>query len=583
MKKTAITFFLTGILFSAGLKAQTLQDGINHLYADRFKSAIGVFEKLIAANPNNIEATYWLGQAYFEMDEYAGARMAAVRDLYSKALQTSANAPLLQVGMGHLELREGKTNEARQKFEAALTATQTKKGNDPAILNAIGRANVETKQGDLVYAISKLEEAVKRDDKNPDIYLNLGNAYRKARPGEGGGQAYQNYNKALAVSPTFARAYVRLAALFEAQKNWDLMLENLNKSVEVDPKFTKGYYELFYYYWFLKKDYTQAEAQLNKYIQSKAPETDIQDQYMYAQLCYGKKDYTCAINKAQSVVAALGDKTKPKVYRLLAYANFDNGNYTEALKNSDIFFAKKNQSELVATDPDNPIVNDYKLRADILAKTGGSSDDMLQTYLRGAALDTVVASKIEVLQQGAKMFKDLKMRDKELVLLDELMKVKPKPSLTDYFNLTTANYFTGNYAKAREHALKMQELYPTEVYGYLWAFNSSMAVDTVKKDSIAVPDALKLYDFAAKDTAKFKKDYISVVRYLASYYINDAKDKEKSLEFFQKWKEADLANAAQIDEYIKRIEKMDVPKPGAAPRGGGSSQGQKSGSPGPKR
>ena len=43
MKKTAITFLMSGILISAGLKAQTLQEGINHLYADRFKSAIGVF------------------------------------------------------------------------------------------------------------------------------------------------------------------------------------------------------------------------------------------------------------------------------------------------------------------------------------------------------------------------------------------------------------------------------------------------------------------------------------------------------------------------------------------------------------
>ena len=581
MKKTTITFFLAGILCSAGLKAQTLQEGINHLYADRFKSAIGIFEKLVAANPNNIEATYWLGQAYFEMDEYAGTRLAAVRDLYSKALQTSANAPLLQVGMGHLDLREGKTTEARQKFEAAITATRTRKGDDPIILNAIGRANVDAKQGDLAYAIQMLEEAVKKDDKNPDVYLNLGNAYRKARPGEGGGQAYQNYNKALAVSPTFARAYVRLAALFEAQKNWELMLENLNKSVEVDPKFTKGYYELFYYYWFLKKDYPQAEAQLNKYIQSKVPETDIQDQYMYAQLCYGKKDYDCAITKAQSVVNALGEKSKPKIYRLLAYANYDKGNYAEALKNSNIFFEKKNPSDLkVTADGDNPIVNDYKLRADILAKTGGTPDDILQTYLAGAAMDTVMTSKVDILKQGAKIFKDMKMRDKEVILLDEIMKVKPKPTMNDYFDLTTANYFSGNYARSRETALKMQELYPTEIYGFVWAFNSSRAVDTVKKDSIAVPDALKLYEFTAKDTTKNRKDYITAVSYLAGYYINDAKDKEKSLEFFLKWQEADVANAAKIQEYIDQIKKMDTPKPGSVPKG---SPGAKSGSPGPKR
>ncbi len=47
---------------------------MNHLYAERYKSAIGVFEKLLAANPNNIEAIYWLGQTYFDMDDNAKAR-----------------------------------------------------------------------------------------------------------------------------------------------------------------------------------------------------------------------------------------------------------------------------------------------------------------------------------------------------------------------------------------------------------------------------------------------------------------------------------------------------------------------------
>ena len=160
MKKTIITFIGSGLLFITGLKAQTIQEGKNHLYADRYKSATGVFEKLLATNPNNIEATYWLGQTYLEMDEIAGARLAATRQLYEKALQSSANAPLLIVGMGHVELRENKTSEARQRFEIALTMTRTKKGDDPAILTAVGRANAEAKAGDYNYAIEKLLAAV---------------------------------------------------------------------------------------------------------------------------------------------------------------------------------------------------------------------------------------------------------------------------------------------------------------------------------------------------------------------------------------------------------------------------------------
>ena len=103
MKKT-LMIVATGLFLLTTVKAQTIQEGVNHLYADRFKTAVGVFEKLIAANPNNIDAIYWLGQTYLDMDQNDKARQ-----LYDKALATSANAPLLLVGRGHVDLHDKKT------------------------------------------------------------------------------------------------------------------------------------------------------------------------------------------------------------------------------------------------------------------------------------------------------------------------------------------------------------------------------------------------------------------------------------------------------------------------------------------
>ena len=127
--------------------AQSIQDGVKDLYAERYKSAKGIFEKLVAANPNNIDAIYWLGQTHIGMDDIAGAKA-----VYDKALLASANAPLVLVGMGHVELHENKISEARQRFETAITMTRGKKGDDPVILNAVGRAitnsyNAKEKKG----------------------------------------------------------------------------------------------------------------------------------------------------------------------------------------------------------------------------------------------------------------------------------------------------------------------------------------------------------------------------------------------------------------------------------------------------
>ncbi|MEO6612437.1 MAG: tetratricopeptide repeat protein [Chitinophagaceae bacterium] len=571
-KKTLITFLASGLLLVSGLKAQTIQEGKIHLYADRFKSATGVFEKLLATNPNNIEAAYWLGQTYLEMDEIAGARVANTRLLYEKALQSSANAPLLLVGLGHVELRENKLNEARQHFETALTMTRGRKGDDPAILAAVGRANAEAKAGDYNYAIEKLLAAADKGEKSADIYLQLGNAYRKAKPGEGGGDAYKSYKKALEIDPAFAIADLRLAKLFESQKNWDLFTEYLNSALKRDPNYTPAYYELFYYYFFRAK-FPEAEAQLQKYISSKLPEKDIQDEYLYAQLGWARKDFSSAITKAESVVVAMGDLTKPKVYRLLADAYLQKGdtlrkggdsisarnNYVSGKKYSDMFFAKKN--------PDDIILPDYETKALVLGQLGGSEEEVYNTYLQGAALDTTIEAKVAFLKKGADYFKAHKQYLGQSKMLEKLIEIKPKPIINDYFDLTLAYYFANNNAKSRETTLAMEEKFPDQVYGYEWAFNNSQLLDSVKKDSIAVPDALKLYDFAQKDTAKFRKQYINSVRYLAAYYVNVAKDKEKSLEFFTKWLEADATNAPAIQNYIDQIKKMPATKPGSTRNG----------------
>ena len=120
--------------------------------------------------------------------------------------------------------------------------------------------------------------------------------------------------------------------------------------------------------------------------------------------------------------------------------------------------------------------------------------------------------------------------------------------------------------KARETALVMIEKFPEEIYGYEWAYNSAVAIATdtsldVKQDSIGFPSAMKLYEFTLRDTVKFKKQYVNAVKFLAAYYINEAKDRDKSLEFFYKWRNSDPANAATIQSYIDQIEKMPATKP----------------------
>src|SRR5215467_3198410 len=178
MLKITITVLVASLLGIREVSAQSIPEGMNHLYAERYKSAKETFEKLVATNPNNLEAVYWLGQTEIAMNDAKSAR-----DLYSKTLQANGNAPLIMVGMGNVNLIDGKKDEARQMFETAINLSTGKKGADVGVLNAIGRANVDAKDGDIAYAIDKLKLASTKDPKNADILLNLGDAYRKAHEG----------------------------------------------------------------------------------------------------------------------------------------------------------------------------------------------------------------------------------------------------------------------------------------------------------------------------------------------------------------------------------------------------------------
>lgn len=554
MKKTTITFLTAGLLFVTGLKAQSIQDGMNHLYAKRHKSAVEIFQKLIATNPNNIDAIYWLGQAYFNLDDNAAARQ-----LYEKALSTNGSAPLVLVGIGHADLLDNKNNDARQRFEAALAGSRTNKGDNPVVQTAIGRAIVDSKTGDFNYAIQLLLAATAKDPKNTETLLQLGNAYRKADPGKGGSEAYTYYNKALTVNPGFAVASVRLAKLFETQRNTEFVLKYLNEAVAKDARFTDAYYELFWFY-FYRRDFNEAGSLLKKYIDSKLPETDIQDEYLNGQLCYVSKDYDCAITKGNNVLNTLGTKTKPRVYKLLAYAYFDKGDYPNALKNVNEYFTKEKAEEIIPAD--------WQLKVNILAKTGGTPEEVFSTYIQAAAADTVISSKVDLLKQGAGYFKEIKLRDKEAMLIEKILEIKPKPSLNDYFDLTVAYYFSQNYTKARDAGLVLTEKFPDQVYGYEWTFNASRATDTVRKDSIAVPAAYKLHQFSQQDTVKYRKQYVSTSTFLADYYINMVKNKDSALVYFQKWHDNDTANAMKVQEYIDQIRKMSPTKPPATtPKG----------------
>src|SRR5438093_11381244 len=118
MKKSVIVLFFSALLSVPAL-AQSLQEGVNHFYAERYQSAKSVFEKLAA---NNADAGFWLGQTHLKLKDTAAAQAQ-----FQKAFAANANAPMALVGQGEAELLQNKPAEARQHFETAISVSHTHK------------------------------------------------------------------------------------------------------------------------------------------------------------------------------------------------------------------------------------------------------------------------------------------------------------------------------------------------------------------------------------------------------------------------------------------------------------------------
>jgi len=539
MKKTAILFF--SALVSLGALAQNLQQGINDLYAERYQSAKTTFEKLLSSNPNNIEANYWLGQTYLDNNDVNGAKA-----VYEKALASSNNAPLILVGMGQVELMQGKAAEARQRFETAINASKGRKGNDPNVLNAVGHAIAESyseqNKTDLDYAISKLNEASQLAPTNPDIFLNLGNAYRKKRDG---GAAIQAYTKA----GNFAPALYQAGRIYQTQKSlrqpndWDVVLDLYNRAVAADPKFAPAYEQLYVYYLWAKQDFATAENIATKYVSSSDP--SVENEYMVAQTKFVQQKYSDAIDIGKKIIAQTNGNARTRVYRLLSYSYMGNKDTATACTYANQFFEKeKNEDKIEASD--------YLMHAQACGK--GNPSVILADIDKARQKDPQQAARVlrEALDDARKAGNKLLEGELSLILYS-MQGANANPQNLIAIGVTFSQ--GGQLQKADSLFQAYSKASPDSIYGYYWSGRLHSQIDSTMAQGLAVPDYEQVLRVAAMDTVRYKSMGVQAAGYLAGYYNNIKSDRATALSYIEKGLLIDPTN-----ETLQRFKQALTPK-----------------------
>ena len=519
-------------------------DGIRLLNYEKNKSARETFQKLVDASPQDPQAIYWLGQAILATDggEPSKEQIASAKALYQKGLGSIGSDPWLVTGMGHIELLErGDINSAKQKFEQAITASTETKGKskgkaNPAILNAIGRANAKVGSGlgDNLYAIDKLNQAGQLDLTNPDIYINKAINYLKMG-GENGGEAVKAYQEAITRDPKSALAYYRTGKVYQSQNNKELFEQNFDNAITADPTCPLPYFA--YYTYYANKDVNKAKEYLDKYVANadRDPKTD----YFVAEYLFraGKNDESLA--KIQELEKSAGGNEIPRLSILSAY-NYDRkGDSVQAKANLEKFFANAPADKIEPTD--------YELAVKVLTKFPGS-EAQAATYLEKAiATDTARINKLNYMQQGADMYAKAKNPAEQLNWMKRMVELKGTTTEGDYYRISAAALSAKDYPQTMDWAKKYMAAYPDKPQPYTFYRKAAVASDPDTTSGKGVEQLQYIDSIYSLKKDKYKKELFLNEYYTILYYINKQNALKKSPDFKVK---SDGTKTEVVDQFL---------------------------------
>jgi len=519
-------FFLATLLISNFASAQSIEDGKKFFYYEKYKSAQDVFEKLVIANPNNTDAVYWLALTLITPDEFRDLPRA--KELIRKTLEANSNNALLLVGMGHIELHEGKIQDAHQRFETAISLSQ---GKSIPVLNAIGLANgnYDSKNGDAAYAIEKLKLATTlKGFRDPETYCLLGDAYRKFIDG---GNSISSYQSALAINPKYARASYRMGKVYQTQgvTQADIYMKFFNDAIAADPYYIPVYQNLYLMYY--QTDVMKSAEYLEKYL-TLMGDDEPQACYYRTTIKYAQGLFTEAISQAEACISSTTvNNPDPRLYGIIGYGKDKLNDSLGAKAAFEKFFQLQKPEKIGPTD--------YTTYSKILLKFPGN-EVLAGTYIdKAVEADSTEMGKIILLRSVATSFESQKKYVEAAEWYKKILAIKKNPTKTDIFN--TANNFSrgGNYTSAIDNWGIYTTKYPNETYGFYMTAITQAKIDTTMAMGLAMPNYQKVIDIAeaqwATDSVKVKSHLLNSYKYFIMYSNNVLKDKKAASAYCDKY------------------------------------------------
>ena len=317
---------------------QSVQDGINYVDSQKYAKAKQNFTDLINQNPKEASNYFYLGNTFLTQFD---PNFKEAEESFNKGLAIDPKSYLNKLGLASIKLGKG-DKSAITEIQQIVKDSREK---DAEVLFRAGEAlTLFEKNSSPDLAITYLNKAIEKAQKAgvpANYYYSLGDAYRlKKDPGN----AMSAYDKAEAVAKNKASVFTRKGTLWIAAQQWKQAKENIDKAIAVDPTYAPAYKALA---GFNIKYQKNAEATQNLINYTKYADDDPYTKLEIAKLYFTNEDYADAKKTLDEVFDKVNDPIK---YKLRAYIQYGDGDYTGAKQNMDTFLSQAEKSRVQASD-----------------------------------------------------------------------------------------------------------------------------------------------------------------------------------------------------------------------------------------
>ncbi len=517
MKKIIKSLFLalsTVFLFSVASKAQTVEEGLRHLNAERYLKAGEVFNKLTTANPT-AENYFELGRYYLNTADPT-SNIKAAEEAFSKgnALDKNGN-PISMIGLAWVKIAQKDFAGAKLILDDVFK--KGKYAKDSELLYRAGEGYaIKGLPNDPAEAVSYINQAleVKKVD-NPEYYMVLAKAYDIQNEGGDAMNALQN---AIRFNPADkAYVYSFMSRIWLQGKNYKEAQDAFNNSIAADVEHAPAYrYQSSFHQTYQNWD-KAAEAASN-YL--KYSDGDCGAKLRYSKIAFIAKDFDNVLKTLKEIESCNED---PIVHRLSGIAKFELGNSTEAINDLKTYLDKADKEEIFGLD--YGFIGRAYLALDDEANVESNEKMAIEYMEKAIAMEDTTFDYYTTL--GAH-FQEKKDYPQAANFYKKAVDTKKKPDGQDYFRLGILQYQIQDWPNADESFDKVIESYK-DTWAPPYILSARIKTyrnpeDTLYSYHERYQQYLDVLGDEGKANPQFKRDVADAYKYLAGRAMAVDKD-----------------------------------------------------------